>query len=205
MERASTDSQDLGSALPVRRHMRQGLPDELLFHDMQGHSERDSNASLGLVSSEDRGREMNGPDHALVDRDDQPLDQILKLSNVSRPGVLLQRLDRCRRQDLLVAPVFRAERPKEHRGDEREIFWPVTQGRKGDRDHRETVVQVLAKGSSLHRVFEVLVGGGNESDVDGDRVSSAQPSNLAVLEHTEKIDLHLGGRVVIAPVKAPRS
>src|SRR6266403_2095495 len=65
------------------------------------------------------------------------------------------------------------------------------QRRKHDRDDVQAVVEVLAEASRLHLGLEVLVGGGEDADVDLERAVAAHPFELALLEHAQDLRLRL--------------
>ena len=58
-----------------------------------------------------------------------------------------------------------------------------------DGEDVEAVEQVLAKRLVLDRFFEIAVGGGDDPDVDLDRLRAAEPLDHAFLQHAEQLDL----------------
>jgi hypothetical protein len=64
-----------------------------------------------------------------------------------------------------------------------------------DRHHVEPVVEVLAEFLARDRLFEVLVGGGDQANVDLDRARSAEPLELTLLQHAQDLGLGRGRHV----------
>ena len=56
-----------------------------------------------------------------------------------------------------------------------DVFPPLDQGRQADRDHVETKVEILAEPADLELMFEILVGGGNDADIEFNRFGAADP------------------------------
>ena len=63
-------------------------------------------------------------------------------------------------------------------------------------DDVEAVIQVFAKPFQVHHVLQVLVGCGNDPDINGDRVFPAHPVEFIVLQDAE--DFGLQGQFHIA-------
>ena len=58
-------------------------------------------------------------------------------------------------------------------------------------DHVEPVVQVFAKPAGADQGLEVLVGRGQDPDVDRDRLRAADPLERHLLEHAQQLGLDL--------------
>src|SRR5262249_22324834 len=113
-----------------------------------------------------RGQQVS-PD--LQDRtpgqDDGPLDDVLQLSNVARPGVRAQAPQR-RLRDLLDAPAdARRELGHQEVDQQRQVFPAFAEGRQVDREDAEAVVEVLAEGAVADGPEQVAVGGGQDAHV----------------------------------------
>src|SRR5579872_5079845 len=59
------------------------------------------------------------------------------------------------------------------------------------RNDVEAIVEVLAKLPGRHHLRQVPVRGRDEADVDLHRDGPAEPLDLALLQNTEQLDLHL--------------
>src|SRR6266699_2008503 len=75
--------------------------------------------------------------------------------------------------------------------EQRQVLDPLAQRREHDRDDVQAVVEVLAEAPRLHLGLEVLVGGGEDADVDLERAVAAHPLELALLEHAQDLRLRL--------------
>ena len=73
----------------------------------------------------------------------------------------------------------------------RNFLAPIAKGRHQNANHREPVVQVLAKFSFEHALLEVCVGRRNHAHVDALRPRFAERHNLALLEKPQKLGLHV--------------
>ena len=84
-------------------------------------------------------------------------------------------------------------------GEHRDIRPPFAERRQLDRHDLQSVVQVLAKRALLDGALEILVGGGDDPDVDPDRPLSADRPHLAILKNAQELHLqrrtHLGDLV----------
>ena len=61
-----------------------------------------------------------------------------------------------------------------------------------ERDHVEAVIQVVAKSARLDRLRQASVGGGNQADVQLDRLGAAQPLEFAFLQDAQQFGLQAG-------------
>ena len=77
--------------------------------------------------------------------------------------------------------------------DERQdLFAPFAQRRQMEPHHVEAVVEVFAEAAVGEELIERLVGGGNDPDVDLDRVGVAERVRLAGLEEAQQLGLQVG-------------
>jgi len=72
------------------------------------------------------------------------------------------------------------------------LLFPVAQGREGDLNHAQPIVEVFPKPAGLHRLFEVLVGGGQNPDIHPDVLFLSQPGEFMVLQDLKKFSLERG-------------
>ena len=66
---------------------------------------------------------------------------------------------------------------------------PLTQRRHHDRNHIDPVIKVLAKPALVHEVFEVVVSGGNQPEVDLFRRPASQSLHRTLLQHPQQLAL----------------
>src|SRR5262249_10150319 len=79
---------------------------------------------------------------------------------------------------------------------ERNVFAPLAERWKLDGNDTEAIVEVLAKAAFGDLLGEVLVGGGNDPDVDIDLFGTAEGADFAFLENA--VELHLHGEAHVA-------
>ena len=76
-------------------------------------------------------------------------------------------------------------------GEQEQILFSLFQVRDTDRELIDTMVQVLTEISFLDRLPQVLVRSGYQTYVDGDLLIAPDRLHLALLQGTQKLDLHL--------------
>ena len=75
-------------------------------------------------------------------------------------------------------------------GEGEHILAPLAQRRHLDGEDLEPEVEVLAEGALAHHLRQVAVGGRDDAHVDAFALSSADASDLVVLEHAQQLHLH---------------
>ena len=123
--------------------------------------------------------------------DDRPLDDVLQLADVARPGVADQGLhDRGR--DGLDPP---AHPPGELLGEvadqPRDVVRPLPQRRQHEREDVQPVVEVLAEAAVGDHPRQVAVRGRHQPHVHLDRLRAAEALELLLLQHAEQLGLQL--------------
>lgn len=114
------------------------------------------------------------------------LDDMGQLPNIAGPRVARQGPHRGRSQ--------RRHRPgtalpKKVLHEFRQVPRPLPERRHLQGKHREAKVEILAKAAFGDLGFEVLVGGRDDANIDGDRPSSSNPFDLPVLERPQQPNL----------------
>ena len=127
--------------------------------------------------------------------DDQPLDGVLQLADVALPARALQVLERRRREALRPPVVVAAEQVGEVLDQRRDVLAAIAQRRHADRDHAEAEVEILAERALLDLLLEVLVGRGDDADVDLDRPRRSEALDFALLQHAQDLGLRLRAHV----------
>src|SRR5436305_229147 len=74
---------------------------------------------------------------------------------------------------------------------QRNIVLPLAQRRQLYRDHVEAIEEILAELPLIHHLAEVDVGGGDDPDIDPDRLDPAEAHEIALLDHPEQLRLRL--------------
>src|SRR5690606_32472687 len=77
-----------------------------------------------------------------------------------------------------------------------DVIPPLAEGRDDDRHHVEAEEEVVTEPPGLDLPFELLVGGGDDTDIDLDRALAADGGDEPLLQDAE--DLRLRGRTHIA-------
>ena len=122
---------------------------------------------------------------------DQPLDQVLELSNVAGPPVGAEDLQRRVGNALEVLPELQVVAAQEELRERREVLDPVAQRRHADGDDLQPVIQVFAEAPLLDRLIEVDVRGGNQPEGGLDRVGSADTFDLILLNRAQQLGLQV--------------
>jgi len=66
--------------------------------------------------------------------------------------------------------------------EQRDIFLALAEGRQGERDHVEPVIQVFPERILLDLGKKVFVGRGDQTDVDPDRLGRTQGHDLLLFQ-----------------------
>src|SRR6266446_3490108 len=61
-----------------------------------------------------------------------------------------------------------------------------------DGDNVQAIVQILSELSFLHLLLQFLVGGGNDSNIDGNALHAPDPLNLSLFQNAQQAGLHIG-------------
>ena len=69
------------------------------------------------------------------------------------------------------------------------VFAPLAQRHRLDREDVEAEVEILAKTAALHFLLEVAVGGGDQAHVDRAGAFFADALEIALLQHAQQLAL----------------
>ena len=105
------------------------------------------------------------------------------------PRVVDQDLQRLGRDPLERPIVLSRELGDELPDQNRDVLAPLPQRWQVDAEDIEAVVQVRPKPSFLHPVAQRLVRRGDDAHVDGNALRAAHTRDLALLQHTQQLDL----------------
>jgi len=128
--------------------------------------------------------------------DEDALDEVAELADVARPVVLAKRGEGVVGEVDVLAAVLLAELDEELFYERGDVFLAVAEGRDEEGDDVEAVEEVFAEVAVGDLFFEVLVGGGDDADVDVDGVGGADGKEALFVEGTE--DLGLGFEAHVA-------
>src|SRR3990167_4807496 len=136
-----------------------------------------------------RRRQIGDGDAIARGEDHGPLQHVLQLADVARPGVAREEVEGLRghRADLLA--LRRGVALEEEPGGGGVVPPPLPERREDDVDDVEPVVEVAAELPARHRLLQVPVGRRQDANVDRDRRRGADAPDLALLERAEQLDL----------------
>ena len=138
-------------------------------------------------------RERARRDHLRRLERDGPLDQVLQLADVPRPGVRLEEPHRLGRDLLLRHPLLAGHLPEKVPDEVRDVLAALAERRDRKGDDVDPVEEVLAEGPFLHLLPEVLVRRADDPHVDGLLGVPADAPDDALLKGAEELDLHRDG------------
>ncbi len=99
---------------------------------------------------------------------DRAVDDIPQLADVAGPGVIQQALPggdgKGQPRPAVLPPVMVQERIDQQKN----VIAPLAQRRQGQFENAEPVIEVFAELFFAYRLLQILVGGGDDTDVDGD-------------------------------------
>src|SRR5690606_23741210 len=138
-------------------------------------------------------------DQLALREDDGPLDRVLELPHVAGPPIGLDKLERALREAGDLAVVLLRETAEELFREEPDIAAALAERRECDGHDGQAMIHVLPQLPLLERLPHVLVRGGDDANVDGDLLLSAESPERPLLERPQELDLdvrlHLGDLV----------
>ncbi len=115
---------------------------------------------------------------------------VAQFPDVPRPAVMEELCLHTRREPHDLFAEFPVEKIDKMQREKRDIFFPFPQGRQVDPDHVEPVVQIFTESPLSHPFFEILVGGGDDANIQVFHIGAAHALKLSLLEKSQ--DLCLG-------------
>ena len=79
----------------------------------------------------------------------------------------------------------------EVRGQKRNVFRALAQRRQSQREDVQSVIEVAAEPSGAHVFHQVAIGGGDDPDVNVNRIAAAEPLEFALLQYAQQHHLQL--------------
>ena len=127
--------------------------------------------------------------------DRRPLDHVLQLADIPRPGVAAEAPDIALREPRLRDVEAARRRREQMLGDRRDVLGTLAQGSRLDREDIETEVEVLAEAPARHLGAQVAIGGGHHPHVDRTGARLADPLEGALLQHAQQLALQVQGNL----------
>ena len=122
------------------------------------------------------------------------LDRIFELAHVPRPRVVRHGTQGIIAQNPRRAAVaFQAI--KEMSGEQRNVFAAIAKRRNAQADHVQPVVEVLAKAALFDHSRQIAIGGGEDTNLDGNAVRSTHRPNLFFLQGAQQLGLQIEGQL----------
>src|SRR5687768_5913009 len=126
-----------------------------------------------------------GADH------DRALDHVLELTDISRPAVPFQSVDRVRGQPELCPALGLRMTSHEILGQNRNIASPFSKGRQLEAGNVEAIEEIGAEAVLRHRGLQRHVGSGDDARVQGALFRPAETAEPAVFYHAKQLCLKL--------------
>ena len=114
---------------------------------------------------------------------------VLELPHIARPRMLRKPDLRPMRHSAHVLSILRGEAGNEMALEQREVFFALRQPRHFDFHHREAVVQILPKTLLGDRVPQVVIGGGNDTNIHFAGAQRSHSLHFLILEHAQEFCL----------------
>ena len=122
--------------------------------------------------------------------DDGPFDDVLEFTNISGEMIIFEQRQNFGRKILRDRPkILGVVLPDEVLSQGKNIFRSLPERRKFYRHNRKTIVEIFAKRSGLHRIFEIDICRGDDSDIHLDRRSLANRCELTLLNYAKQSHL----------------
>ena len=134
-----------------------------------------------------------GLDQVVLLQDQRALDGVVQLAHVARPGMPAQAVGRLRREPDRRQAHLAGVLDQQALGQRQDVRRTLAQRAPGQREHRETVIEVFAEAPGRHLALQVAVGGGQHADVQRQRLARADPLHLALLQHAQQLGLQAQG------------
>ena len=201
---ANADLEELGGLGAVAVCALEGFEDSAFFEFMKGHDLR-----IGKTHRQGRcqggrchlcGRNGNGgrdshefgtDRNALLSKNGGTLDNILKLTHISRPVVGNQTSHTALGEPTAFDPMFFGKSIEEVVGEDLHIAGAFAERRDLDGENIEAVVEILTEVAFLNGLEQVAVRCRKDAHIDFDGFISPHPLEFTLLEDSQKF----GGRV----------
>src|SRR5713101_1620443 len=146
-------------------------------------------------AAEKLGREMVRLDALLRRHDDEALDEVAQLANVTGPGIAEKDFHRGLADFLAAASVSGAEFSEEVARERGNVFAAVAERGNEKGNDVQAVEKVLTKRAAGDFLLEVFVGGGDDANVHGDGLAGADGFEALLLEDAKDFGLRAKAHV----------
>jgi hypothetical protein len=116
-------------------------------------------------------------------QNDRMLDGVLQLPDISRPGISHQAVEAFLRRARQPPPAPRACLLQEIFGQQRNVFSALSQGRRFERNHIETVKKVQPETPLFCLGPEIPIGGGDQTNIERQCVGTSHTLKGAFLQN----------------------
>ena len=130
-----------------------------------------------------------GGDERSVGEHHRFLDAVLELPDVAGPAEMPDGVERLAAEALDLGGELARRAGEEELGEHERVVAPLAQGRQVQVHDVHAVVEVLAEPSGIHLRFQVLVGGGDDADVDRLALRLSYAGDGALLEGPQELHL----------------
>src|SRR6266853_1669001 len=180
------------TADPSGRRRERGFDQRFLAIGERGHVARHVLGALARFPLEPRL--VDGKSLALA-QDHGALDHVLQLAHIPWPVVRLQQLQRLLADGADALPGLLGVTLDQVLRQDRNVVPALAQGRDPDGKDVQPIEEVLTKPTTLDSGLEIAVRRGDDTHIDGNRMSAPQAFDLAFLKYAQQGDLGLGGEL----------
>src|SRR3989339_356979 len=121
-------------------------------------------------------------------------DDIFQFADIARPRIGAEGLERTLVHALDGCPQFYVETGDEMADEHRYIACPPPQRRQYQRNNVQTIKKVAPECAFFHFLLKVFIGRRDKPEVAGKLPYPAHPFKPPLLQHTQKLDLDIGGQ-----------
>src|SRR3954468_4941769 len=151
---------------------------------------RKSKAGGGNSVFRTERRQIGGGDLLFAGHDDNALDRVFELSNITRPEVFDQCIDRLGCEFFWSAFIARRKLEIKMFDQQRNIFSSFAKRRDLKRDHIQPIKEIVAKRTALDQNIKTLVRCRNNTNIDLYRLVTAHRFETLFLEDAEHLCLN---------------
>ncbi len=134
-------------------------------------------------------REFGNRQFVTLAEDDSAEHGVFQLADIARPVVARDQRHGFRPDAANGAAFLCRETRQKPPGEIGDIIAALAQGRDGDGEDVEAIVEVFAEAALLHKFDQVLVGGGDDADIDLDGFLATDGIDLAFLDGAQQLYL----------------
>src|SRR5439155_7049763 len=150
--------------------------------------------AVGLVralhnAAEKFGRQVVRLDANLRTDDDEPLDEVAQLADITGPRIAEKNFESAFAEFASFFSVSGAEFVQKMAGQDRNVCGAVAERGNEERNDIETIKEILAKPAVQDFLFEIFVGGGDDADVDTTGLVRPDRFEALLFEYTQHFGL----------------